>query len=178
MLAGVPRALRAPFARVMNATHVLRVWRWCARPLQAAVAHSMVVVLWHVPALYDRSVESSAVHATQHLTFLVTALAFWESVLAPRHRYHALAAPLGLFAVATVTGGLGALLTLSPAPWYAPYEHVAGGPVSPLEDQQLAGLIMWMPGTVAYLIAALALMRPWLSNRLSVRKFDEFETGG
>jgi hypothetical protein len=90
-----------------------------------------------VPALYQRSVRSEQMHAAQH-----------TSVLA-----------------AVVTGGLGALLTVAPHPLcqvYAPTTRLWG--LSPLEDQKLARLIMWIPEGLSYLLAALWLVRAWLAE--------------
>jgi hypothetical protein len=70
---------------------------------------------------------------------------------------------LCLFLTTVVTGGLGALLTVAPHPLYpvyAPTTRLWG--LSPLEDQQLAGLIMWIPAGLGYLLAALWLVRAWL----------------
>jgi putative membrane protein len=61
------------------------------------------------------------------------------------------------------TSALGALLTFAPSPWYA---HTAGPRVfglAPLEDQQLGGLIMWVPGGFAYVVVALAIVGAWLA---------------
>ena len=117
-----------------------------------------------MPSLYDASVRSEAVHALQHGSFLATGLLFWFSVLveAPRRGRHG-GAILSLFTTAVYTGGLGALLTVARIPWYAAY-----GAAAPLwgrtavEDQQLAGLIMWVPAGLSYLVATLWLVVAWL----------------
>ena len=70
---------------------------------------------------------------------------------------------LSVFTTMLHTGALGALLTLAPHPWYlAPTQPTVLG-LSALEDQQLGGLIMWVPGSLAYLVAGLVLVAGWLS---------------
>ncbi len=108
--------------------------------------------------------DSEVVHSLQHSSFLLTALLFWWSVLpgaSLRGRHGA--AILSLFSTMVYTGGLGALLTLGRTLWYPAYG--AASPLwglTPLEDQQLAGLIMWVPGGVTYLLATLWLVAEWL----------------
>lgn len=119
---------------------------------------------WHVPALYQRTLDSGLVHALQHSSFLLTALLFWWSVLpeASLRGRHGVAI-MSLFSTMVYTGGLGALLTLARTPWYPAYGE--GAPLwglTLLEDQQLAGLIMWVPGGVTYLLATLWLVAAWL----------------
>jgi putative membrane protein len=95
------------------------------------------------------------VHALQHASFLGTALLFWWSVLGREAPGLALAS---LFTTMLHTGALGALLALSSSPWYAPYiGATAAYGLTPLEDQQLGGLVMWIPAGFAYLGAGLAL---------------------
>jgi cytochrome c oxidase assembly factor CtaG len=99
------------------------------------------------------------------VSFLVTALLFWHAVLDPRTRRHGSgAAILALFATATVGGALGALMALSSSPWYAAYAAMGMTPfgLAPIEDQQLAGLLMWVPGGLVHLAAALVLLARWL----------------
>jgi putative membrane protein len=121
-------------------------------------------VVWHLPGLYQRAAESELLHAVQHTSFIVTALLFWYSVLpgaALRNRHGA--AILSLFATMVYTGGLGALLTLARDLWYPGYGGAAPlWGLTPLEDQQLAGLIMWVPGGISYVLATAWLVVDWL----------------
>jgi cytochrome c2 len=121
--------------------------------------------LWHAPPLYDATLTSEWVHAAQHATFLGTALLFWWSLIHGRTRRagHGVAV-IYVFFTAVHTTVLGALLATSASPWYSAYSAAgtrAWG-LSPLDDQQLGGLIMWIPATIAYLVAALALFASWL----------------
>jgi len=120
-------------------------------PLLAWSLHTAAVWGWHIPGLFEAAVTSEAVHAAQHLSFFLTAALFWWSVLAPRAK--PMAAMVSLFATMLQTGALGVLMTFAQRPWYAG---------STLEDQQLAGLIMWVPAGLAYPLAALLIGSQWL----------------
>jgi len=102
-------------------------------------------------------VASEAVHALQHATFLASALCFWWSVSARAARADAVALA-SLFTTMLHTGALGALLTFARAPWYAHYLDAAAFGLTGLEDQQLGGMVMWVPGGLAYVVAGLALI--------------------
>jgi cytochrome c oxidase assembly factor CtaG len=133
------------------------LWRAVSRLEVAWLLHAVAIVAWHAPALYQRTVDSDTMHTLQHSSFLLTALVFWWSVLpaASRRGRHG-AAILSLFTTMVYTGGLGALLTLARTPRYPAYPEAAPlWGLTPLEDQQLAGLIMWVPGGVSYLLATL-----------------------
>jgi putative membrane protein len=140
--------------------------RWLGRIEVAWLLHALAIIAWHVPWLYDRTVESDLVHSLQHASFLGTALLFWWSVLTEgrlRGRYGG--AVLSLFTTAVYTGGLGALLTVASRPWYSAYGAAAPlWGLTPLEDQQLAGLIMWVPAGASYLVASLWLVVLWLRD--------------
>jgi putative membrane protein len=140
------------------------LWRAVSRLEIAWLLHAVAILAWHVPALYQRTVDSDLTHTLQHVSFLLTALVFWWSVLAaaPLRGRHG-AAILSLFFTMVYTGALGALLTLARTPWYPRYGEAASvWGLTPLEDQQLAGLIMWVPGGITYLVATLSLVAGWL----------------
>jgi putative membrane protein len=120
--------------------------------------HGATLWLWHAPPLFEAALASETVHYLQHLTLLVTALLFWASLL-PRRADHKtrVVAVFSLFTTTMHSTLLGALLTLSPTIWYASYAAAAGG-LSALEDQQLAGLIMWVPAGLVYTAMALGLL--------------------
>jgi cytochrome c oxidase assembly factor CtaG len=130
----------------------------------AFVLHLLAVVVWHVPLLYQATLRNDAVHALQHASFVGTALLFWWSMLGggaqQRARYGA--AVLCLFATALYGSALGALLTFASAPWYPAYGSwpLVWG-LTPLEDQQLGGLIMWIPAGVVHLPTALVFVALW-----------------
>lgn len=162
MLWALPPSSRRAIGR--GIARLRPAWRAVSRIDIAWLLHAAAIIVWHVPALYDRTLVSEGFHALQHTSFLVTALLFWWSVLpaAARSRRHG-PAILSLFSTMVYTGGLGALLTLSRTTWYPGYGDGARlWGLTPLEDQQLAGLIMWVPGSISYLLATLWLMAAWL----------------
>ena len=156
-----PRARRTlgGWARVLRP-----LWRFLSRIEVAWLLHAVAIVGWHLPRLYQGTLHSNFVHGLQHSSFLLTALVFWWSVLPGatlRNRHGA--AMLSLFGTMVYTGGLGALLTLGRALWYPAYGAAASSwGLTPVEDQQLAGLIMWVPGGVSYLLATGWLLLDWL----------------
>ena len=162
-LFALPVSWRHGLGRWSRGSAVRPAWAVASRPVVAFALHAAAILVWHVPAAYQATLRSDAAHALQHASFLATALLFWQALLHPPTRARHGPAVLYLFATSLYTGGLGALLALSPTPWYPAY-GAAGAPwgYTPLEDQQLAGLIMWMPGAAAYLAAALGLTAAWL----------------
>jgi putative membrane protein len=136
-----------------------RLWRAVVHPGVAWALHGAALWLWHAPSLFEAALRSEAIHYLQHATLLTTALLFWASIL-PR-RADTKARVVGVFSLFTTSMHstlLAALLTLSPTVWYASYAIAAERPgPSALEDQQLAGLIMWVPAGLVYVAAALAL---------------------
>lgn len=121
------------------------------------VAHTAIVWLWHAPALYAVGVSGVFAYWVMQVSLLGSAFLMWRRLLAP-----GLEMGSALFAyLATIVqmGMLGALLTFAAWPLYdlhltttLPYG------LTPLADQQLAGLVMWVPAALPYLLAALLLV--------------------
>ena len=149
-------------------------WRWLAwlwtritDPVAAWGLHALALWAWHVPQLFDAALHHEWVHILQHASFLGTALLFWWTVLGgdPRSGRSGFALA-SVFTTMMHTGALGALLTFASAPWYQAYAlsgSVHG--LTPVEDQQLGGLVMWIPGGTAYLVAGLFLVARLLARR-------------
>jgi putative membrane protein len=147
-----------------------RVGRWQGRlrgmlshpalPAAGLATFTVVFTTWHLPVLYDAAIADDAVHAVEHVTMLLSALAFWAPVVRPR-RTNAGVGVLLLF-VSMVAGGLlSALLVFAPTPWYAHDDTAAWG-LTRLADQQAAGAVMWVVGGAIYIASgAIAVMR-WL----------------
>lgn len=116
---------------------------------------------WHSPALYDAALSSDLVYWAMQLTLVITAMGFWAAV-------RCASAPPAVAALLFSTvqmGLLGALITFAGVPLYAPHLFTTTSwGYSPLEDQQLAGLIMWAPSAAFYLVAALVVAGRWLSD--------------
>lgn len=130
-------------------------------PVPLGAVYALALWAWHLPLLYESALRHAAVHDVQHLMFFGAACLFWRGLLDPlsRFRLDGGTAVLLLFATTLHSTVLGVLMTLAPAPWYAEYVgRTQWWGLSPLEDQQLAGLIMWMPACVPYVVAAAALL--------------------
>ncbi|KQW50025.1 MULTISPECIES: cytochrome c oxidase assembly protein [unclassified Roseateles] len=129
-------------------------------PLWSSTAiAAMTFWTWHAPAPYAAALSSTAIYALMQLTLLASATAFWLAV-----RRSAPAAALGAILVTTVQMGLlGALITFAVRPLYAPhFASTLSWGVAPLQDQQLAGITMWAPGSIAYLVAAMWIGWRWM----------------
>ena len=160
-------ALPQPWRRTTGRFFHRPAWRvpWLivTGPLVAWLLHALALWLWHIPALFDAALNDSVVHTWQHLSFLLSALLFWWSVLGAVTRREQGVALVSLFTTMVHTGALGALLTLARAPWYAHY-FATTSPfgINALEDQQLGGLIMWVPAGAVYIICGLAMAARWI----------------
>jgi putative membrane protein len=166
VLLGLPAGARRALGRGWGRSGWLRAaWRLISSMPVAWFLQAVLLWGWHAPPFYQASIENEWVHALQHFSFLGSALLFWWVVL---HTFAARAAYRGagilyLFTTAMHTGLLGALLTFSPRLWYPIYAGRAEAwGLTALADQQLAGTIMWVPGGLVYLAAALWMMKNWL----------------
>jgi putative membrane protein len=135
------------------------VWRTLTAPVLATLLQAAALWLWHAPRLFDLALADPGWHVMQHLCFLVTALLFWWAVLHGRERRVGIAVGC-LFFTAVVSGALGALMAFSSSPWYAGYvdNGMDAFGLTPAEDQQLAGLLMWIPGGLVHAVAGLVLI--------------------
>lgn len=134
-------------------------------PLSAAALYGAAIWLWHVPLFYQAALLSEALHLLQYAVLIATGLLYWRALIAtatrdPEGHGGAIVASV----VTTIhTGLLGALLTFAPAPWYPLIAaRAATWGLTPLQDQQLAGLIMWVPMGFIYLISSVCLAAVWL----------------
>jgi putative membrane protein len=151
LLWATPRAWRRPVGRIAA----------LGRPLSGALVYAAVLWLWHLPPLFDAVTRSEALHTLQHTTMLAASLAWWWSLL----RGSAGTALASIFITSMHSSFLGALLTVSPLPLYASYPDLA--------DQQLAGLIMWVPAGTVHLAAAIGFAARWLKQaEARVRRWE------
>ncbi|HEY1481134.1 MAG TPA: cytochrome c oxidase assembly protein [Candidatus Acidoferrum sp.] len=160
----LPAPLRKFVGRAVNAKNFADAWRLISTPVSTWTLHATAMLVWHIPALFDATVTNPFVHAAQHVSFLGTGLLFWWTALKP----HSSSVGYGVrslfvFTTAVYTSLLGAILTFSQHTWYAPYADTAPlWHLSALEDQQLGGLIMWVPGgTVLFAMTLLMVVR-WM----------------
>ena len=139
------------------------VWRLLTGASAAWLLHAVILWVWHIPALFDATLSSGAVHSTQHICFLGSALIFWWALVHGQGRRNYGWGVLYIFTTAVHTSILGALLTFAPSPWYPAYgQATQRWGLTPLQDQQIGGLIMWVPAGLVYTIAGLALFAAWL----------------
>jgi cytochrome c oxidase assembly factor CtaG len=160
--------LPAPIRRALGGswkTPLASLWRQLTDPITATVIQGVVMWVWHAPALFDRALDSRGWHVAQHLSFIIASLLFWSAMLRPRRGGFLLSAAC-LFLTSLMEGALGALMALSQSPWYSAYAAmgVSGIGLDPTTDQQLAGLVMWIPGGVVHGAVALWLLYRWLSS--------------
>jgi putative membrane protein len=164
----LPRARRLALGRWWHdARRVWGGWRLLSQPAVVWTLYAATLWIWHLPVLYEAALASASAHALEHVTLLLSALLFWWTALHSGHpgRLGHGAGVLYVFAASLPSGLLGVLLTFARTAWYPAYapSEAAWG-LSPLEDQQLAGLLMWVPGGLAHVIAALGLLVAWLAS--------------
>jgi len=150
-----------------------RLLRWPTRwprvvtaPLTVFLIHLAALWLWHLPALYQAALRYESVHALEHLCFVGAATLFWWGMIHGRYgRMGYGVAVLYVFLTAIHSAALGALLATSSSVWYSDYARAAvDAHVDALADQQLAGLIMWIPAGVTFIVLGLALFAAWLGE--------------
>ena len=125
-------------------------------------AHAITFWAWHAPPLYELAMSSDAVFWLMQISIVATAAAWWVKVI----RSPAPAAATGLLATMVAMGALGALLTFAHRAYYAPHWLTTSlWGLSPIEDQQIAGIVMWAPASLVYLIAALTILYRSLGSR-------------
>jgi putative membrane protein len=144
----------------------MRLWRWATLPIVAWGLHGAAVWVWHAPAFYEAAVSNEAVHALQHATLVGTAVLFWWGLVYGRYGRAAYgASALYVFTTMTHTGVLGAMFALSTSPFYHVYaDRAAALGVDAARDQQLAGLVMWIPAGIVLMVFGLALIVAWVAE--------------
>lgn len=161
LLLSLPQRAAGPFLR---------------RPVPTLAAWSLgagAMWLWHIPALCDAAVENQPVRVVQAVSLLVMGAAFWQPVLGPGKRISPPVAMVYLFTACVACTLLGIAITFSPVTVCPAYSHPvdrlgilhllqSGSGFTPARDQQLGGLLMWVPACLVYLGAILALLLRWL----------------
>jgi cytochrome c oxidase assembly factor CtaG len=161
---GLPRPMRMALAGGWKSP-LQAIWRRLTEPVTATAVQGAVMWAWHAPPLFDRALDSFGWHVFQHACFFLSSLLFWWAMFNPRGRgsgYGVSAACL--FVTSMIGGALGALMGFSSSPWYADYAAMGmtGIGLDPVDDQRLAGLIMWIPGGLVHGLAAIGMFYKWL----------------
>jgi putative membrane protein len=159
----LPPAVRRRVTAFIRTASLDRLWRAVTQPVAATGIHALALWIWHAPPLFAAALASEPLHVLQHACFFASALGFWWAMVGGAARRPVPVALACLFATMLHTSALGALLTLAPSAWYASGGAVDVLGLSALEDQQLGGLIMWVPGGLAYVIVALSIVAAWLA---------------
>ncbi len=136
-------------------------------PTAVWLLHVGAVWFWHASGPYEAALGSEPLHVLEHASFVITAFLFWRATIGPRRerRVSEGFAVLLVFGMALQSVFLSALLTFASSPWYSAYATTtAAWGLDPLSDQQLAGVIMWVPAGLVYLVAALALLVAWVRS--------------
>jgi putative membrane protein len=160
----LPRSARLALSAAGRGSPIAATWSFLTQPLVAWLLHAIALWAWHAPAAYEAALRSDFVHALQHLSFLGSASLLWWAIVHGRYgRLGYGVAVLAVFTTGLHGGALGALLTVAPRVLYPHYEEAATAwGLSALEDQQVAGLVMWIPSGVGLLVLGLALSAAWL----------------
>jgi putative membrane protein len=166
ILRGSPLAVRRAsgrWRRQLGLTHGnLAVLR---HPAAVWLLQVGVLWFWHAATPYDAALDNEFLHLLEHASFLVTAVLFWHAVIGIRGaaRVSGGLGVLLVFAMAMQSVFLSVLLTFARTPWYSGYATTtASWGLDPLTDQQVAGVIMWIPAGGIYLTAALVLLVTWI----------------
>ena len=165
LLLGTPGWLLRPLLRAGSLRRMLQV---LTSPPVAFLLFNATFFIWHVPALYEATLHNEAIHISEHLLFMVTGLLNWWPILSPLPELPRLSPPtqiLYLFLEGIPATILGALIVFAAKPLYPTY---AAAPrafgVDSMADQQLSGLVMWMPGGMIYLLALSLVFFTWLQR--------------
>ncbi len=172
MWCALPLESRARIGRSIALARWAAPLRAMSRPIPAWILFNATVVAWHIPAAYNATLTSSAIHQGEHAMFFFTGLLFWARVIDPGPLRPQLVWP---WRIAYATGAmivgwiLAIVLVLAPHPLYPHYAallHRPGG-ISALTDQQLAGGVMWVLGSISYTIAFIIGFYRWLEPERS-----------
>lgn len=174
MLRAFPPQVARDIVQWGDRSHLAPAWQWLTRPAVAWLVHALALWAWHIPSWFEATQHHEWIHALQHTSFLVTALWFWHSVFrGPRRAADYGWGVLNLFLTAVHSSILGALITFAPRAWYESYTATAPAwGLSALEDQQVGGLIMWVPAGLVYILAALALLAGWMRSATRTPSFS------
>ena len=178
LLLGTPEWMVKP---VLQNKVIFKVAKVLTYPVVAFVLYNADFWLWHAPPLYNATLENQTIHILEHLTFIVFGLLYWWPIFSPSKDLPRLTFGgqiLYLFVSGMPSVLLGAGLTFSP-PLYAPYiaaPRIWG--ISAATDQQLGGLIMWVPVSIFYIVIMSVLFIRWMLQQEAAQQAKEAEEYG
>ena len=157
--------VRGLASRLFKVFLLLNTLSW--NPIVVWSLHAILLWVWHLPFFYEWALEDPLVHDVEHLTFFIIACLFWRLLLDKRQS-QIMSTGLGVFYLFTTslqTMFLGVFMALSPTVWYSSYDgRTDRWGLTSLEDQQLAGAIMWMPACMVYAVVAVLMLVVWLER--------------
>ncbi len=171
MMRGLPAALRIPLLRWIYRSgggQTLRTGlRWAGRPVAAAVGFDLVIGFWHLPVMFDATLHYQLIHDLEHMSFLAVGMWFWGQVVgsypySPRLDYFR-----RIWVISGVMFPNWALaigMAYAAHPWYGAYGDIAGRHMSLINDQNLAGAIMWVVPMISLGIGAFWCLNKWLAK--------------
>ena len=162
----IPMSWARQLGAITRLSWFAATWRVVTLPLVAWLIHAIALWVWHIPVLFDAVLNNELIHTLQHISFLFSAILFWWALVHGGRGWMGYgAALLYVFTTSLHSGLLGAFLTFSTTVWYPGYNGLTRSwGLTPLEDQQLGGLIMWIPAGLVYVIAGLALLAGWIQQ--------------
>lgn len=172
LLMGMPRE---PFDKLLRWAPARAVERALRTPAIAWVAGIGVMALWHIPAVFNAALENPPLHIIEHLSLLAGGTVYWWPILSPirEYRMHPVPQAAGyLFTSCLACTSIGIVITFAPTLLYPAYAQPADAfgilpairgqwGITPALDQQIGGLLMWVPGCLVYLTAVLAMFARW-----------------
>lgn len=163
LLRGLPEAIRVHWAMPLVRWRALRnACSALTHPASAFVVFAAANVTWHLPGPYELALRDDAWHYAQHFSFLAAGLLFWHPVVRPypsRPKWSLWLLPPYLLLADLLNTALAALLAFSSRVIYPHYTNVPRlGDLSALDDQATAGVLMWVPGSVAFLVPLVAIV--------------------
>lgn len=164
LLSLLPVRRRATVARWRHRARTSPWTSFLRLPATAWLAHVCALWLWHLPAAHDAVLRLEPLHLVEHATLLLTACGVWWHVLSGRPGRTSTGATVSYVAATAVpSAALGAVLTWAGRPLYGEQAAAAArAGVDPLVDQRVAGLVVLVPASTAYLVVTVGLFLPWL----------------
>jgi putative membrane protein len=165
MFRGLPVVARRRIGRALvKGTATRAIWRAATSFAFALPLHVLAILVWHLPTLYLAALNNPVLHGVEHLSFLITGCLVWWRILrrASGRRTNYAQGIAALFAVMMISGVLGALLVVANHVWYPAQELRAfTWGLAPLDDQRIAGLLMWVVGGLIYVVEISVLFMRW-----------------
>jgi putative membrane protein len=182
VLRGLPRGVRHRVVEpILNHPVTRAAWNFLTNPIIAIAMFTLTQWSWHLmPGWYDHALNDDRIHDLQHITFLAVAMLFWWNIIDPKPRHSRV--PMGfrilyLYAAMIPKHFLAAMITFASTVFYPTYERVyLFLPGTPLQDQQMAGLLMWVPfGEMINLTVAGIIFAIWWRQSDQDQRREEAE---